>query len=100
MHKNCRDLEIGLTAENGFVLFSFFSRGRPHCMYETGWNSPSGHRAIYSGDDTWSHSIRKALKEACGDNDKRQVVDFMYETVSIKEESSQSSSGQHHVPVQ
>lgn len=42
----------------------------------------------------------KALKEACGDNDKRQVVDFMYATVSIKEESTQSSSGQRNVPVE
>lgn len=42
-------------------------------MYEIGWNSPSGHRAIYSGDD----NMEKPPKEACGDDVKRQVVDFM-----------------------
>ena len=34
---------------------------------------------IYSGDDTWADNIKKTLKEACGDDDKRQVVDFMQE---------------------
>lgn len=49
-------------------------------------NSPSGFRAIYSGDDTWAGNIKKRLKEACGSDVKRQVVEFMYETVSIKGE--------------
>lgn len=48
-----------------------------YCIYKTGCNSPCGHRAIYSGDDTWVDNIKKTLKGACGGNVKRQVVDFM-----------------------
>lgn len=51
-------------------------------------NSPSGIRAIYSGDDTWAGNIKNRLKEASGSDVKRQVVEFMYETVSIKKEGS------------
>lgn len=46
-------------------------------MYETGRNSPSGPRDIYSGDDTLAGNIKKALKEACGTAVKSQVADFM-----------------------
>ena len=36
-------------------------------MYETGWNSPSGLRATYNGDDTRVSNIKKPLEEACGE---------------------------------
>lgn len=54
-----------------------FKRDQAHHKYKTGWKRPSSHRAIYSGDDTWASNIKKPLKEACGDNVGRQVVDFM-----------------------
>lgn len=50
-----------------------FRRGR----HETRGNSPCGHRAIYTGDDTWAGNIKECLKEACGSDVKRQVVDLM-----------------------
>lgn len=65
-----------------------FARSRPFACMEQKCNSPSGFRAIYSGDDTWAGNIKKCLKEACGSDFKRQVVEFMYETVSFKGEGS------------
>lgn len=51
-------------------------------------NSPSGIRAIYSEDDTRAGNIKKRLEEACGSDVKRQVVEFMYETVSVRKRSN------------
>lgn len=48
-------------------------------------SSPSGGGAIYSEDDTRAGNIKKRLEEACGRDVERQVVEFMYETVSIKQ---------------
>lgn len=61
-------------------------------------NSPSGVRAIYSEDDTRPGNIKKRLKEVCGRDVKRQVVEFMYESVSIKKDSEMQRmlAGQVH----
>lgn len=61
-------------------------------------NSPSGVRAIYSEDDTRPGNIKKRLKEVCGKDVKRQVVEFMYESVSIKKGSKMQRmlAGQAH----
>lgn len=65
-------------------------------MYETGWKSASGHVIIYSGDDTWGDNSlffflkrkKKTLKEACGDIEKRLVVDVICGGKSLFERKS------------
>lgn len=69
-------------------IFITLARGRPLACMKQNCNSPSGIRAIYSGDDTWAGNIKNRLKEASGSDVKRQVVEFMYETVSVKKEGS------------
>lgn len=66
-------MEMSLTL---LKIVQYYNR-QTYYMYEIGWNSPSGYRAIYSGDDTWADNMEKPPKEACGDDVKRQVVDFM-----------------------
>lgn len=68
-----RDMEMSLKLRK--MVFFLQEAGPTQCMKQDGTN-PGGHGAIYSGDDTWADSIKRRLKEACGDNVKRQVVDF------------------------
>lgn len=71
---NNRDMEMALKL---LKIVSFLEEGVFYCLYETGCNSPGGHGAIYSGDDTWADNIKKPLEEACRGDVKRQVGDFM-----------------------
>lgn len=70
------------------AIFIRFARVGPSACMKQNCSSPGGVGAIYSGDDTWAGNIKKCLKEASGSDVKRQVVEFMYETVSIKKEGS------------
>ncbi len=67
-------------------------------MYKREYTSLTGHRAICSRDVAGVGKI-KTLKEAYGGDVKRQVVDFIEETVSIKKERASSSYGQQNFPV-
>lgn len=75
------------------------ARCRPFACMKLNCNSPSGVRAIYSEDDTRAGNIKKRLKEACGSDVKRQVVEFMYETASIKKRSKMQRTLAGHARV-